>query len=499
MTATKPKKEVNRKGLAARIILLAANLLFFLTLWFASKYDNISLDQVLYQIKSSSAGAPGNFASSILVRVVLLGVLLTVAELLLCRRMEARMRKAAKIVRSHRVSMAAGVLVLALLTFTLRLDLVGYVAAISTDSDFIEDYYVQPDSSLLTFPEEKRNLIYIVLESMENTFADTAAQPIEFNYIEKLTELAGENVNFSHTDGQGGALSFTGATWTAASLVSQTAGVTVKVPLDADDYNGEDEYMPGVVALGDLLAEAGYTQVFLMGSDAEFAGRKAYFTEHGGYEIVDINALKEQGRLEEDYYEWWGFEDQKLYEYAKEELTRLGESGQLFNFTMLTADTHFPDGYACPDCPEIYEQQYANVLACSAERLCEFLAWIEEQPFYENTTIVISGDHLTMDPAFLDGLEEDYVRTIYNCIINAPVEPVQEKNRLFGVYDMLPTTLAALGVEIEGDRLGLGTNLFSGRQTLTEKYGYEFLNEELQKRSVYYNEELLDDEEQRLN
>ena len=121
----------------------------------------------------------------------------------------------------------------------------------------------------------------------------------------------------------------------------------------------------------------------------------------------------------------------------------------------------------------------------------EFIQWIKDQPFYENTTIVLSGDHLTMDPDFMEGVNEDYVRTIYNCIINPAVEPVKEKDREFGTFDMFPTTLAAMGVEIEGDRLGLGTNLFSEKQTLCELYGYEALDWELQKKSEFYEERFL--------
>jgi hypothetical protein len=97
-----------------------------------------------------------------------------------------------------------------------------------------------------------------------------------------------------------------------------------------------------------------------------------------------------------------------------------------------------------------------------------FVQWIKEQDFYENTTIVISGDHLTMDSEFLADIDPEYTRTVYNCIINSAVQPVQEKNREFGTYDMYPTTLAAMGVKIDGDRLGLGTNLFSDKKTLTE-------------------------------
>ena len=56
---------------------------------------------------------------------------------------------------------------------------------------------------------------------------------------------------------------------------------------------------------------------------------------------------------------------------------------------------------------------------------------------------------------------------------------------------MFPTTLASLGVEIKGDRLGLGTNLFSGKKTLLEDYGIDYVNEELLKNSEFYNNVLL--------
>jgi phosphoglycerol transferase len=42
----------------------------------------------------------------------------------------------------------------------------GYVI----DSPYIEENFVDPDSANITFPEEKRNLIFFYLESMENTY-----------------------------------------------------------------------------------------------------------------------------------------------------------------------------------------------------------------------------------------------------------------------------------------------------------------------------------------
>ena len=52
---------------------------------------------------------------------------------------------------------------------------------------------------------------------------------------------------------------------------------------------------------------------------------------------------------------------------------------------------------------------------------------------------------------------------------------------------MFPTTLAALGAQIEGDRLALGTNLFSSVETLEEKYGYDEVSDHLRQKSIFYD------------
>ncbi len=504
-------KTTKRKLTVAALLLLLGNLLLFLTIWLLQKYDHVYFDQLLYQLKAPSAGVQGDLASSAVMRVGVFGITATLIEMLLYLLLSGRLQNKLRDNRPYRSYCTTGVcgffmkraLPLALAVFLfcasvfmVQFNVLAYVDTYSTESDFIEEHYADPNTTELRFPEEKRNLIYIFLESMENTFADTAAGgSIHADFIPELTKLAAENVSFSHTDGIGGAYSYSGTTWTAAAMVSQTSGMLVKVPITADAYGTEEVFMPGVVSIGEILKEQGYRQTLLVGSDAEFHGREPYFMQHGSYDIVDIETLKAQEKLPEDYYEWWGFEDEKLFAFAKEELTRLAEGEGPFNFTMLTADTHFPDGYECRLCADTYDEQYANVLTCSSAQVYEFIRWIQEQPFYENTTIVISGDHLTMDPAFLEDINEGYVRTIYNCIINAPVTPVQEKNREFATFDMFPTTLAALGVEIRGDRLGLGTNLFSAEPTLTEQFGFAVLDTELQKKSDFYNTEFLDMEE----
>ena len=209
-----------------------------------------------------------------------------------------------------------------------------------------------------------------------------------------------------------------------------------------------------------------------------------------------ILRLNEEGKIPMNYKETWGFEDEKLYEYAKEKLLELSKEEQPFHFSMLTVDTHTGGGYQCDRCPDTFETSYENVWACESSQLNDFIEWIQQQDFYENTTICITGDHSSMQEGFL--MEYDYdkhignvERKVYNAFIHAIIEPVNMKNRKFTTMDYFPTVLAAIGVEIQGDRLGLGTNLFSDRSTLAEEYGFEDMFDELNKKSNFYNNVIL--------
>ena len=508
---TTNEKKLCRKRIISLLLLACGNVMFFLTLWLLRKYDKVYLDQVLYQMKASTQGVYRSIAGSAVINVGLLSIVAMLFEILLyyflSGKLTKRFGKYEKYINYCQTSICrffgnrSLVLSLFAMTFGLaffavHLDVVGYAGLHYEESDFIEEHYAAPDSVSLTFPEKKRNLVYIFLESMETTFAEVeAGGKITEDFIPELSELAHENINFSNDSGLGGAISLSGTTWTAAAMVSQTSGMPVKVMMTADAYGKDGAYLPGAVSIGEILEKEGYNQTLLVGSDAEFHGREPYFILHGNYTILDTDSLKAQGRLAPDYREWWGFEDEKLFAFAKEELLRLSQQSEPFNLTLLTADTHFPDGYVCRQCEEKFDEQYANVLSCSSKQVWDFVSWIKEQPFYENTTVIIVGDHLTMDAQFVDDTDEAYVRTVYNCIINSPTVPKNEKNRAFATFDMFPTTLAALGVKIDGERLGLGTNLFSEKKTLCEEYGFEALDLELQKKSEYYNKNFLAMEE----
>lgn len=93
--------------------------------------------------------------------------------------------------------------------------------------------------------------------------------------------------------------------------------------------------------------------------------------------------------------------------------------------------------------------------------------------------IVITGDHGRMDTSLVEGVN-NLDRTIYNCFINADgADTAFTVGRVFTPMDMYPTVLSALGFSIQGERLALGTNLFSGKRTLAEEKGFANFNREL--------------------
>lgn len=367
-----------------------------------------------------------------------------------------------------------------------QVNLPEYIRQISSASELIETYYVDPEQVSIAFPEKKRNLILIYVESMENTFASKEVGGGESaNYISELTKLAEEGVSFSNTDMLGGAYGLDSTGWTIAALLAYQTGVPYKHPSEAvEEY---EEFLPGLKGMGEILEENGYQNYFMCGSDTTYAGRRNLFVHHGNYTIYDWITAKEEGFIPDDYYVFWGMEDAKLYEYAKMHLEDIAANGQPFNLNILTADTHFPKGYVCELCDNAYEEQYANVVACAGRQVYDFVEWSKDQEWFEDTTIVIVGDHLSMNMEFFDNIGE-FERRIYNCFYNIPdnMEVGRTKNREFNTTDFFPTILASIGVSIPGEKLGLGTNLFSGEQTLQEKFSAWDLDREYKMYSEFY-------------
>lgn len=457
--------------------------------WYKETFG-VSFVEIFYTIMSPIVGADTDFLHDALLRSApYFGCVLLIVFMLLFLNKHDKKVFTLMAAVVFAISSFGSVKVLKEADNTLKV--IEYLKSRSLETQIYEDYYVKPDYSNI-IAEKEKNLIHIYLESMETTYAsqeDGGYQP-GVNYIPRLTQMASENLSFSDKESLlGGPCSLNNAGWTMAAIFASESGLPFSFPVEGNsDFSDRKAMASGTRTLGDILENKGYYQEFLCGSDALFGGRRTFYQQHGNFEIYDWGCAVRDGYVSEEDFVWWGLEDKNLYKIAKDELTRISEQEQPFNFTMLTVDTHHVGGWLCDECLDEYPEQLANVLACADRQIFDFVNWCKEQPWYEDTVIVIQGDHPRMDTILVDGIPY-FDRTIYNCFINSSPENVGNlslNNREFSTMDMFPTILAAMGYSIPEDRLGLGTNMFSGKKTIIEEMGLDKAYEELSKYSTFY-------------
>jgi len=483
------KRFFHKVLIALWILILCFSLIFILTeKWLIRSWASMSADELIFHLSSSLKGANMDVVRRLVLFYYFPGIVLL--GIIFCLFFFSKKDAFRKTIYNFSFIAALVLLFLSLKDLEDSTGLISRIVPLSVgrggEDDFIADNYTDAADVTFTFPENKRNLIYIYLESMEITFSDNengGAFPVDI--IPNLSSVALKNEDFrGNSLLLNGAYSLPSTDWTMAGMFAQSSGMPLKVAVKTD-YE-ELGFFPNLITLGDVLHDAGYVQTLLIGSEAEFGGRANFYTTHGDFDLHDYKYAIQNGWIPEDYNVWWGFEDSKLFEFAKEDLTELSENDEPFHYVILTADTHFEDGYVCELCGNEHDDQYANVFSCSDRQVYHFLEWLMEQDFWDDTTVVLCGDHTTMDSDFCDNVPLDYGRRTYTVIINGLAEPVDaSRTRIYSTLDMFPTTLAAIGVEMSSDRLGLGVNLYSDTPTIIEEYGLDYCRDRLTEKSDF--------------
>lgn len=482
------------------VLFSLSTVLLIHTTWLSAYLGNISFDQMLFNLKTPINTSNSTFftdvfpftAQIITISVSFIVLMLNQTKFSPITRINKKDVKRKSKVCARVIPLVLFIIALIVGIFNLKMnELYSYYGS---DDSFIADNYVQPTAENVIFPDKKQNLVFIFSESMESTFfSKELGGASDANLLPGFTELLKDGYNFSNDDKFGGALTLPYTGWSIAGLVAQHSGIPFKVPIDGNAYDKFD-FLPGVTNLGDLLKQNGYATSVILGADGSFAGVANYFKDHGDYKVADYKTKLEDGSLPPGYTVWWGFEDRKLYDFGREEMLELAKDDKPFALVLETADTHFPDGYVDSGCPSDHEQPYANSIQCADSQITNLIHWIQEQPFAKDTTIIVTGDHLSMDKTYFESIDPKYERTIFNMILN-PVNKDKNNNRYnnreFSSVDIFPTTLSSLGVEIVGDRLGLGTDLFSETPTIYEEFGQTEVRDRIEKRSIFYDDKFI--------
>lgn len=510
----KNKKEKKHCAILASIYVFLYSQFCMLIIWTFSIFQNVDIDQIIFTTITPISGTSYAVLLKLYIEVLIIPIIITLVNFILILKEKqfiinlknGKHFKIAPCLCKHPIIYAAIFLFVVFGYCQHKLHYLQYAYySRLPPSDLYEENYIDPSKVEFEFPEKKRNLIILYLESMEITATDKEhGGLLKYNLIPELVQLAEENLSFSNTENLGGATQVAGATHSVASLtclnlgvplILQIPSITSLASIAGAYFNSPkfkiDNFMTGGYGLGDLLYDNDYNLVFSMSSDKDFGCLGQFLKTHKNFDIRTAKEYKEQNRLAKNYSVWWGFEDEKLYQFAREDISSLAKEDKPFAYIFFTADTHSPGGYKDSNCKNNYFENIHNVYAEASKKVYTFIEWAKTQPFYDNTTILISGDHLYMGGDLYPLTVKKDDRHPYNVFINSVKTTDKNKNRKFATFDLFPTVVESLGITFNAKGLGLGVSLFSGEKTLLEQKGLNKLNAEIERKSAFYESNLM--------
>lgn len=436
------------------LLLLLGLLLFTASSWIESRFGAISVRQMLTFVPGNAdvAEIPKGYVRSFAFRVILASVGLTgcVTFVTLLFRRLSRRKNAVKLERTAGIAygvISMSILVVGCWQMASTVNLQGYLRTLNGEYS-MADYYVKPEVAQL--PSGDLNLVVIYLESMDDAFGnkDLIGEDA-LTTLKEATDGWETIERLSHYPSGG---------WTMPGIVSTQCGLPKRPP------ESETTFFGNAVCLGDILSNAGYTNVWMGGADAEFEDKGLFLKSHGYDEVLMKDYWAQLGE-DVETRDFWGLSDQRLFERAKEKIVDLRESGQPFNLELLTLDNHDPI-YQWEYCPTTSEDLTISTVRCQSDIVADFLDFMKNNGFMEDTVVVIMADH-SMHAQFHPvsqytlKMDNDDQRNIplFNRIYSPnPIEIVREKDNQLHMY---PTLLELVGATVKDGRAGLGVSLLN--------------------------------------
>ncbi|MER3547436.1 MAG: hypothetical protein C4338_07465, partial [Rhodanobacteraceae bacterium] len=286
-----------------------------------------------------------------------------------------------------------------------------------------------------------RNVVILYMESLERMYADPKVFP---GLTPNLDRLRKQGLDFS------GFETFSDATYTIAGMFASQCGVPLYTsPFSAFDYaagnnNDETTFQRKLVCLGDVLHAAGYRQVYMGGAPIAFSRKGLFYRLHGYDQALGLDQLEAQagGNLPQS---GWGLYDSDLFRLAMDRYRELERSGKPFNLSMITLDTHPPDGRPSPGCPAYTRLANSMLQAvhCTDFLIGKFIDALAREPAWKNTAVLVMSDHLALRNDSEPLYPPNYHRQPLMFVLNAGRG---ERAMRFYHMDVAPTLLHLMGV-----------------------------------------------------
>lgn len=316
-----------------------------------------------------------------------------------------------------------------------------------TAATYIDRHYVAPAYQA---PPAPRSLVLIYVESLEASYRQIedgrALVPLE-----EATRSWPALTQYTQVFGTG---------WTTAGVVSTQCGLPLRPPVGSffervnDDVSTRSAILVRATCLGDVLAGAGYGNVFLTGSSLSFGGLGEFIGAHGYDKALGREDWISSGESE---ISEWGLTDDRLFARARQELDRLASTSRPFNLTILTIDNHGPDGIINDACRAAGVSDFLDIVACNARLVADFITYVRQRA--PDATIVVTGDHLVHENPYLQALQALPQRHVYGKILPSDGKGVWRTD--VSHFDFFPSILESLGFTSPLRHAGLGASFIT--------------------------------------
>jgi lipoteichoic acid synthase len=325
--------------------------------------------------------------------------------------------------------------------------------------NYVGASYIEPDKEMFGVAKDK-NLIIVSLESLQNFVINSEMNGQEITPF--LNEFIGESYyfdNFYHQTQQG-------KTSDSEFLLDNSLYPLNRGAVFFTHSGNEFESMT------EKLGENGYFTTAMHANNKSFWNRDIMYDSLGyerfyslpDYEVTEENSVN------------WGMKDMPFFEQSVEHMK---EMPQPFSTKMITLTNHYPftldeedkliDPYTSKDGTV---NRYFQTVRYMDEAVKNFITDLKESGLYENSVIVMYGDHYGISENHNKAMSQylgkevtPFVSTQLQqvpMIIHVPGQEGKTISKVSGQIDLKPTILHLLGIDTKKD-IQFGSDLFSGQ------------------------------------
>lgn len=307
-----------------------------------------------------------------------------------------------------------------------------------------------------------KNVIIIQMEAFQNFLI---GQKIDGQEITpNMNKLVGETVYFNHTISQISQGNTSDAEFLSNTSIYPMANASVFKTAADKDYYG----------LPEVLKNNGYYTATFHANIASFWNRETMYPTLGFDKFYDVKSFENKDII------GIGPSDEVYYKKVLTEMNKFKSEGKPFYTQLITLSGHFPFNIPVSHrnlkIPGNYQgceaAKYLQAASYTDQALGSFIAGLKESGLYDDTLIVLYGDHFGLSTTKLEATDKSLLKEILDreydkvdmmnipLIVKLPGEKItRTQSTVAGQIDIMPTVLALLGIE-DGKTVMFGKNLF---------------------------------------